>query len=198
MGRVIDQNKPFSEEDKQYLRQRGRGHLVTINERIFGKDGDVVPDDFVDNHAVSPFYNSEEREAAVYDVGGAPLPGAVLDYNTGRVAHRENGMTIEYTGPGHTPGAHDLSSRRDVEYVEGVDWGSQDVDENGNPVDDSIAPDIVEFVQDHGTKADLVKSLKRYEIDYSGSDDKETLQDKLAVGLDDKRRDGEEFELEKG
>lgn len=201
MGRVIDQNKPFSEEDKEYLRQRGRSYLIPANERRFGENGELAgtpeaDDAGPDNHGISPFYSAEDRAAAVYDVGGAPLPGTVLDYDTGRVADRDNGVIVEYTGPGHTPGAYDL--RKHYENVEGVNFGSYEVDENGNPVDDDIAPEIVEFViEQHNTKADLVASLKKYDIEYSGSDDKETLQNKLAVGLDDKRRQGEEIDLSK-
>jgi hypothetical protein len=103
MGRFVDLNSRLSEEDKQYLRDRGRGYLIPANERRFGtNDEPREPEEFekAGSNAVSPFYQSEVREAAVYDVGGAPLPNTTLDYNTGRVADRDNGKTIEFTGPG--------------------------------------------------------------------------------------------------
>jgi hypothetical protein len=78
MGRVIDFNAPLSDEDKEYLQSRGRGHEIDANERQFAEGGEGAD-------PVNQKYNLAEREAADYDVGGAPLPGRVLDHDTGRV-----------------------------------------------------------------------------------------------------------------
>lgn len=199
MGIQVDHNKPYSPEVKEYLRERGRAYMIPANERRFGVNGDKEPEphEQADNHAISPFYQSEKREAAIYDVGGAPLPGTTLDYNTGRVADRENGVLAEYTGPGHTPGAHNLSAQRDSEFFD-----SYDVDENGNPVDDHVDEDIVKHALAVPNKAELVRQIKKLqsegvtEVEYSGSDDREALETKLAIALQDKRDAGGEVKLE--
>lgn len=196
MGRVIDQNKPFSDTDKEYLRSRGRGYLIHANERRFGTNGEkYVEGDGIDNHAISPFYAPAERAAAVYDVGGAPLPGTVLDYDTGRVADRVNGVTVEFTGPGHTPGAHDLAPQRDIEYYEG--FQGYEVDENGNPIDDHIDEDIIDFVVGLDSPEKLVEKLGTFNIEFDKDDNEEILQDRLAVGLQDLRDEGSELDLSK-
>ena len=75
MGRVVDFDRPLTDEDKEYLRSRGRGSEIDANERQFAEG---APEGVQK-------YDTEAREAADYDVGGAPLPGRVLDYDTGRV-----------------------------------------------------------------------------------------------------------------
>lgn len=192
MGKVVDMNRPLSEEDKAFLRERGRGYLIPANERRFGVNGDQTPveGEEAGNHAISPFYNQQERESAVYDKGGAPLPGTTLDYNTGRVADRINGKTVEFTGPGHTPGAFDLTPQRDAEYG---GFGSYDVDENGNIVDDHMDDDIVEFVTGLKNVGELKENLKELEVDFSSDDKREDLENKLAVKLQDLRDAGEEI-----
>lgn len=195
MGKVVDLNKPLSEEDKQYLRERGRGHLIPGNERRFGVNGDKTPapGEEAGNHALSPFYQNADREAAVYDVGGAPLPGTTLDYNTGRVADRVNGKRVEFTGPGHTPGAFDLTPQRDSEYG---GFTSQAVDEQGRPIDDHIDDDIVQYVTGVDSPADLVKDLKELGLDASEDEDRETLEIRLGVKLQDMRDEGQEVTFE--
>lgn len=185
MGLVIDHNHRYTEEERAYLLGRGRGYLIPANERRFGTNAnprEPEAHEQHDSHAISPFYQSEAREAAVYDVGGAPLPGAVLDYDTGRIADRENGVTIEYAGPGHTPGASNLSAQRDRQYEpEGfVSYGDDDGD-----VD--IDEDIVEEVLAHKTVAALKKALKDHNVDVDADWKREDLENALAVALQDER-----------
>lgn len=193
MGIQIDHNHRYTEEEKAYLNQRGRGYLIPANERRFGtNDEPREPEEWEkeDSHAISPFYQPETREAAVYDVGGAPLPNTTLDYNTGRVADRENGVTVEYTGPGHVPGAYDLRSTRDqVDYVEGVDFHSTSDD------DDDIDNDIVEHVLNVPNVASLKKEIKDRGGDYDADDKREDLENKLAVKLQDIRDSGQDLGL---
>src|SRR5215475_5572476 len=131
MGRQINLDEPLSKEDREYLVERGRGYLLAANESRFGTpdnprepdEGDLGPT------SQSPFYDSEERQKAIYDVGGAPLPGTTLDYDTGRIADRENGVLVEYTGPGHTPGAYNLASVREPEGFESIaEEGDEEID----------------------------------------------------------------------
>ena len=78
MGRLIDFSQALSDEDKEYLETRGRGSEIEANERQFGEG---APE------GVQKF-DTEVRNAADYDVGGAPLPGSILDTDTGRVIPR--------------------------------------------------------------------------------------------------------------
>jgi hypothetical protein len=78
MGRLIDFNAPLSDEDKEYLISRGRGHEIDANDRQFGEGGEGAD-------PVNVKYDLEARAAATHDVGGAPLPGQILDHDTGRV-----------------------------------------------------------------------------------------------------------------
>lgn len=91
MGRYIDPNKPFSEEDKEFLRSRGRGYQIVENERRFGVDGKGVPEDHEAEGLppVNEQFSYNSRGQATVDVGGAPI---VLEPDTGRVAVRENGV----------------------------------------------------------------------------------------------------------
>lgn len=135
MGIQIDHNQPYSAEVKAYLRERGRAYLIPANERRFGEDGTRVPEPHEGVvSSVTPFYSTDTQQRAIYDVGGAPLPGAVLDYDTGRVADRTNGVLVEYTGPEHTPGAYDPGKSFEPEGFE------------SQPDDDEIDDDIVDFV----------------------------------------------------
>lgn len=195
MGKQVDLNQPLSEEDKQYLTERGRGYLIAANERRFGVDGTKTPEpgEEAGNHAISPFYNQAEREAAVYDKGGAPLPGTVLDYDTGRVADRINGKRVEFTGPGHTPGAFDLTPQRDAEYG---GFNSYEVDEQGNPVDDHMDDDIVAYVTGLKNVDALMADLKELEVDANKKEGREALENKLAVKLQDLRDSGEDVTFE--
>jgi hypothetical protein len=185
MGLVIDHNHRYTQEERDYLNSRGRGYLIPANERRFGtNESPKEPEPFEqhDSHAISPFYQNATREAAVYDKGGAPLPNTTLDYNTGRVADRNNGVTVEYAGPGHTPGASNLSQQRDMNYEpEGfVSYGEDDGD-----VD--IDEDIVEEVLSHKTVAALKKALKEHDVDVEAEWKKEDLENALAVALQDQR-----------
>ena len=193
MGIQIDHNHRYTEEEKAYLNQRGRGYLIPANERRFGTNEEPrEPEEWEkeDSHAISPFYQPETREAAVYDVGGAPLPNTVLDYNTGRVADRENGVTVEYTGPGHTPGAYDLQGRREP-YDSSGDFGFDSTSED----DDDIDNDIVEHVLNVPNVASLKKEIKDRGGDYDADDKREDLENKLAVKLQDIRDSGQDLGL---
>lgn len=186
MGIQIDHNVPYTDDVKAYLRERGRAYLIPANERRFGEDGTRVPEphESVGAPAVSPFYDSEERDRAVYDVGGAPLPGAVLDYNTGRAADRNNGVLVEYTGPGHTPGAHDIGS---IVEPEGFDSRSDD--------DDDIDEDIVNFVTGLKTKGVIQSKLTEFGVGYETDANRHRLEELLAIALQDLRDDGHPIEL---
>lgn len=190
MGIQIDHNHRYTKEERDYLTSRGRGYLIPANERRFGTvEEPREPEEWEkeNSNAISPFYQAEDREAAVYDVGGAPLPNTTLDYNTGRVADRENGVTVEYSGPGHVPGAYDLRGRREPE---GFD--SYAVDEQGNPVDDEIDDDIVEHVVAMPNVASLKKEIKDLKGEYDSDDKREELENKLAVLIQDLRDAGKD------
>lgn len=181
MGKQIDLDSPLSKEDREYLVSRGRGYLLAANERRFGTpdkpkepdEGDTGPT------SQSPFYDSAEREKAIYDVGGAPLPGTVLDYDTGRVADRENGVIVEFTGPGHTPGASSLVGRREPEGF----TSKPDEGEEGEDIDD----DIVQKVLNLPNVTALKKELDKKKIAYAADDKREDLENRLAVALQDER-----------
>jgi len=180
MGRFINLDERLSEEDKDYLRKRGRGYLIPANERRFGTEEEPIDADEASAAAVSPFYDTTEREKAVYDVGGAPLPGTTLDYNTGRVATRDDGVLVEYTGPGHTPGAHDLSARREPE-------GFTSTSDSGDDIDD----DIVEHVLTLPNVAAIKEELAQHEVEIPSGAKRDDLENLLAVTLQDER-DAEE------
>lgn len=180
MGRQVNLDQPLSEVDKAYLRERGRGYLIPANERRFGVDGTRVPDahEAVGAPSQTPFYSSDAQQRAVYDQGGAPLPGAVLDYDTGRVADRVNGVLAEFTGPGHTPGAH---------TVEGFSSTSDD----GDDIDD----DIVSFVTGLKTKADVQKKLTDIGAAFEDGSNRQRLDEVLAIALQDLRDEGQQVDL---
>lgn len=185
MGRVIDQNHRFTQEERDYLEARGRSYLFAANERRFGTNEnprEPDPHEQENSNAISPFYNTPDREAAVYDVGGAPLPGTVLDYNTGRVADRDNGVFVEYSGPaGHTASGYDLSEQLDPEF------------EGRSDDDDDIDIDIVDSVLAMNV-AELKEKLESEypDVEISSKDKKEDLQNKLAIAWQDARDDGKE------
>lgn len=185
MGILIDHNHRYTQAEREYLESRGRGYLIPANERRFGTEESPREPEAHEKHdseAISPFYQADDRHAAVYDVGGAPLPGTVLNRDTGRVFDRDNGVEVEFTGPGHTPGASDLSTVRDYS---GFD--SYDVDENGNPIDDEIDEDIVEKVVNVANKTELKKELDALNVKYDASASREDLENALAVALQDQR-----------
>jgi hypothetical protein len=177
MGRFVDLDKPLSEEDKDYLRSRGRAYLIPANERRFGEDGKRKPEDHekAGAPAQSPFYDTQERDRAVYDTGGAPLPDSTLDYNTGRAYDRENGVLVEPRPAGHTPGAFPVNSVHEVFGI-GQDDGDSDIDD-----------DVAEEVTSIKTVADLKKRLDKEGVQYDSEDKKADLQDRLAIHLQDKK-----------
>lgn len=173
MGRQVNLDAPFSPEDKAYLRERGRAYLIPANERRFGEDGTRVPEphEMVGAPSQSPFYDTQERNRAVYDVGGAPLPGTTLDYDTGRTHDRENGVLVEYSGPGLTPSGYSLEP-------EGFTSTSDEDDE----IDDDIVQEVL------GLHVPALKDrLGTLGVEIDTKDKKEDLQNKLAVALQDER-----------
>ena len=174
MGRQIDLDSPLSEEDKEYLRRRGRGYLIHGNERRFGEDGKRKPEPHEQAGPVGhQFYDNAEREKAVYDQGGAPLPNTTLDYNTGRVMDRDNGVLVEPAPVLSQPGAYATSSAALGEFFDSRDEYESDID-------DDIAEEVT------GMKVDeLKKRLAKENQPTSGN--KEELQDRLAIALQDKR-----------
>jgi hypothetical protein len=190
MGRTVNLDERLSAEDKQYLIERGRSYLIPANERRFGTEDepiDPVEGEEAGAAAVSPFYDSAERDKAVYDVGGAPLPGTILDKDTGRVFDRDNGVLVEYSGPGHTPNAYDLSPQRsdDAGFNSRPDEGDEEIDE-----------DIAEYVLDKKQTKDTLKAeLDKYEVEYESDANKPRLQELLALKLQDDRDDGKDIKL---
>jgi hypothetical protein len=185
MGRKVDLDSPLSAEDKEYLISRGRGYLIPANERRFGVDGNATPapGEEAGQPSVNSFYDSDVRDKAVYDVGGAPLPGTVLDKDTGRVYDRDNGVIVEPVGMGLHHSGSDLSAQRDPDYGRSDD--GDDIDE-----------DIAEFVLARSQTKDKLKArLDEEGVEYSSDDDKAKLQERLAVALQDKRDAGEEINL---
>lgn len=142
MGRFVDLNAPLSQEDIDYLKGRGRSYLLAANFRRFGTPDEPrepeAHEAVIGSPAQSPFYSSPDRDAAVYDVGGAPLPNTTLDYNSGRVFDRENGVTtLEFNPISHTAGAHPS------QFQEG-DFNVADEDH----IDDDIVNHITELDDD--------------------------------------------------
>lgn len=189
MGKQILMDHAWSDEEKEWINSRGRGYLIPENERRFGTaDSEASPDQDENGQQVSAFYDDEQRQNAHYDVGGAPLPGTTLNHDTGRVYDRENGVEVQFTGPGHTPGAYDISGRREPEG-----FSSFAVDDQGNPIpEDNIDEDIVEKVTSAENKGVLVKQLnslnkKGYGEAPKGDDSREELENKLAIALQDQR-----------
>ena len=174
MGRFVDLDQPLSEEDKEYLRSRSRGYLIPANERRFGVDGKQEPAEHEKAGDVpgNPFYDAEQRSQAVYDTGGAPLPGTTLDYDTGRVFDRDNGVTVEPRPAGHTPGAYPVP--------EGFFGNGQD--EDGSDIDEDIAEEVTSL-----KVAELKERLEQEGVEVDPGDKKDDLQDKLAIALQDKR-----------
>lgn len=176
MGRFVDLDKPLSQEDREYLQSRGRGYLLYANERRFGTpDNPREPEEHEKAGAPSqsPFYDTQARDRAVYDVGGASLPGTTLDYDTGRTFDRENGVIVE-PSPVNQPGAY----ANHIREPEGFDSSSEE--------DDDIDEDIVEEVLKLHV-AGLKGRLTTLGVDVDPDDKKADLQNKLAIALQDER-----------
>ena len=185
MGMAVNHDHRYTQEERDYLKSRGRGYLVQVNERRFGTEEN--PTDTPEGPQVNPFYDDSVRQKAVYDVGGAPLPNTTLDYNTGRVMDRDNGQLLEYTGPGHTPGAYDLrvDGKRNPEgFMEYSDDEEVDIDD-----------DIVLYVVGLPNKNKLKDALKEAGAEFHSDDDREELENLLALTLQDKRDAGEKVEV---
>lgn len=178
MSVVLDPNKPWTDDEKEWARASGRGHLIISNERRF-PDGKAAKGDKVGEPPESAQFGvegTEVRNAAVYDVGGVPLPGTTLSYDNGRAMQFDmegNGITVE-PAPVNAPGAY-------APFVEPEGFTS--TADGGDDIDD----DIVEHVLGLGTKGDVQKELKRLKVGWSSADDRDTLNDKLAVALQDER-----------
>jgi hypothetical protein len=168
MGRFVDLDRPLSDADKKYLESRGRGYLIFANERKFGVDGKKEP-------VGVQKYDLEVRGQAVYDQGGAPLPGTTLDYNTGRVYGGANAdVLVEPNLPHNSPGH--FSNRIEPEgFASTPDDGEVDIDD-----------DIVEEVLKLHV-AGLKGRLTTMNVEVDPDDKKADLQNKLAIALQDER-----------
>lgn len=224
MARLIDMDSPLTEEDVAYLRSRGRHHELYANFRRFGEPGnyhDPAEGEEAGKTISSPFYDAEARNAAVYDTGGAPLPGTTLDYDTGRVYDRDNGVTVEPKPAGHVPGGY--GSRFDE--FSGRDDDDSDIDSDiAEHVTSLTIPQLESKLKEHGlgvpekrtvdsnlNTEDLVEELHGKEVQTEKTDKKadlqkklnavyskerkEDMQDSLAIFLQDARRGGSELDL---
>lgn len=174
MGRAVNLNQPLSPEDKAYLRERGKGYLIPANERRFGANGDQIAEgDVAGQPQENPFYDTDARNQAVYDQGGGHLPGTILDTDTGRLFDRENGVRVEYTGPGYTNSATDI---RDSE---------QFFDSHGE--DGDIDEDIVDEISSIRNVKELRQRCVDEGLEIPSGAKREDLEDALAIHLQDKR-----------
>lgn len=166
MGKNIDFNQPLSEDDKEFLRSRGRGYQVDDNERRFpgGKAENADPHETAGSDPDSASFDTDVRNQATHDVGGAPLPGQILDIDTGRVVPLQE----RSSGDG------------------GFDIIDPDSGESINDPD-AFDSDIVEYVEGIQNVPELKKALEKEKIDYTGKTKREELEDALIVGLQDKR-----------
>lgn len=161
MGKLIDFDHPLSDEDKDYLRSRGRAGQIIENERRFGEDGNggtaaENPDLDGPGQAESATFDPAERDDTDYDVGGAPLPGKVLDADTGRVIP--------------------LEARSEFPHES----------ENGPEFD----ADIIDYVESLKV-AELKDVLKKRDVAFKSADDKDELQNHLIESLQEGREKGE-------
>lgn len=166
MGRYIDPNQPYNEVDKEYLRSRGRGHEIIENERRFGKDGASVPDELesAGQNPESASFDPELRKG-LYDVGGAALPGTILDTDTGRV--------IPLSDRSEAPS-------NSFDYI---DPETGEVIEDPDHFDD----DIIEDVEAIKNIDELKKRLDNERVDHSDITKRKDLEDALIIALQDKR-----------
>lgn len=174
MGRYIDPNQPFDDDTVEFLESRGRHGEVVENRRRF-PNGEASAADIHEGAGENPesaSFDTDDRSGADYDVGGAPLPGRVLDVDTGRVIP--------------------LNER--TETPEGLSFIDP---ETGEEIKDPNAfdPDIVEHVESIKNVDELKKRLKDEKVDFTGKTKREDLEDALIVALQDKR-DGKVEETE--
>ncbi|AVO25996.1 hypothetical protein SEA_THUMB_16 [Mycobacterium phage Thumb] len=169
MGRYIDPNQPYTDEDKKYLRSRGRGAEIIENERRFGEDGKKEPDELerAGYDPESASFDGDDRDEATYDVGGAPLPGTVLDTDTGRVIP--------------------LSDRSDTGAFEYVDPNTGEVVEDPDAFDE----DIIEFVEGLPNVDSVKAKLKEVDpnAETSGLSKRREWDDALIIALQDQRNE---------
>jgi hypothetical protein len=155
--------------------------LIPANERRFGTpDNPREPEDHEAAGAPSqsPFYDTQERDRAVYDQGGAPLPGAVLDYNTGRAYDRDNGVQlVEPTFGTPQPGQNANPNPHPGPDNEGFVSTSAD----GDDIDDDIVEQVLNL-----NLADLEKKLAEEDLEVPEKEDISELKvDELRQRLND-------------
>ena len=168
MGRYIDPNQPFSESDKEFLRSRGRADQIIENERRFGADGTRVPDELeqAGHDPESASFDGDERDDNDYDVGGAPLPGTVLDTDTGRV--------IPLKDRSEATGAFDYVDPNTGEVL---------------PDPDAFDEDIIDHVESLPNVKAVEKELDDLGVDHSDITKRRDLDDALIIALQDKRNE---------
>ncbi|AZS12560.1 hypothetical protein HWB99_gp024 [Mycobacterium phage DrLupo] len=193
MSLVLDPNRPWTKEEKEWARSSGRGYMVETNERRFpgGKAKNAARHEKAGEPPESAQFGAlgeQARQAAVYDVGGVALPGTTLDYDTGRALQFDaegNGVAVEPNIPVNSPGAFATVALRQ----ESEGFGSYS--DSGDDIDD----DIVDYVLGLKTKADVQKALdeananapEQFRQSYTKSEDRDSLNDKLALVLQDTR-----------
>jgi hypothetical protein len=193
MSLVLDPNRPWTKEEKEWARSSGRGYMIATNERRF-PDGKASKAEKHEKAGAPPesaqFGPNGElaRQAAVYDVGGVALPGTTLNYDTGRAIQYDmegNGVTVEPEPPINSPGAFATVT------VTQESEGFSSYSDQGDDVDE----DIIEYVLSLSTKAEVMQAIddankkapERFRQTYTKSDDRDTLNDKLALVLQDTR-----------
>lgn len=202
MSMVLDPNQPWTDEQKAWARDSGRAHLITANERRFpGGVAEAAEDhEAAGDQPVSPVFGTDGaalREAATYDVGGAPLPGSTLDYDTGRgygFDEDDNGVLVEPNPPKNSPGAfaHSLTPEAfaAASGTVATPEGFTSTPEGGDDID----ADIVEHVVGLKNKAEVLAELKNWNEKFpqfaqepEPGDGRDDLNDKLALVMQDAR-----------
>lgn len=193
MSLVLDPNRPWTDDEKEWARTSGRGYLIETNERRFpgGKASKAASHEKAGASPESAQFGVHGqfvREAAVYDVGGVPLPGTTLDYDTGRALQFDaegNGVTVEPSLPINSPGAYASSAM----LAEAEGFGSYS--DQGDDVDDDIVETVLAYKTKDDVKAAIDEANKsapaQFRQSYSSNDDRNDLNDKLALVLQDTR-----------
>lgn len=73
MGKYIDQDQPYSEELKEFLRGRGRGDEIIENERRFPPDGEPAEHEEAGFMPHKPGYDYAAQADKIEDAGGREI-----------------------------------------------------------------------------------------------------------------------------
>lgn len=169
MGKLIDYNVPFTDEVKEYLEARGRGHEIVENERRF-PNGDASAADELETAGSDPesaSFDPAERQAATHDVGGAALPNTVLSKDTGRVVDFEVRSESDNPDPYVSDPESEPESDEDFEA--------------------SFDQDIIDDVEAIPNVTAIKKRFEDEKLEFDKGWDKRELQDALIIGLQERR-----------